>query len=193
VGTSRPGRNAAIGAIATGLAVFAASPSLAGVDRAVADGRLVRYVDADAALAPLVPAGASARVEAVADAAGDTTITLRVHGLAPDHGYGAHVHRRPCGRLDPRTAGGHVQLVPNPRPRRFPHDPRYVNHHNEIWLDFDTDASGAGSARVVLPWQFWPGFPTGSVMIHAEHTSHGGPGGGAGTAGAAVACLTVRL
>jgi superoxide dismutase, Cu-Zn family len=184
VGSPRLARNAAMGAIACGLAVLAASPSLAGVDRAVAEGPLVRYGEP-------VPAGATARVEAVADAAGDTTITLEVHGLAAGHGYGAHAHQRPCGRRDAAAAGGHFQLVPNPKPRKYPHDPRYVNLHNEIWLDLVTDASGDGHAEVVVPTQFWPGWRPRSVMIHAEHTSHGGPGGDAGSAGAAVACLSV--
>lgn len=187
----RAGRNLAVAAIAGGLVLFAASPSLAGADRMRVEGPLVRYAQPEPA--DTVPAGATARVQTVADAAGNTIVTLHVRGLAPDHAYGAHAHVLACHPTDAGAAGGHFQQVPNPHPVTNPTDPTYVNDRNEIWLDLVTDAEGDGVAQTRVPWQFSPDRRPGSVMIHAQHTSPGAPGAGAGTAGARVACLTVAF
>ena len=174
-------RPLAVAAVAGGLVLFAASPSLAGADRVRSEGPLVRYGDGS-----LVPAGATARVQAVYNAAGDSIITLHVSGLLPDREYGAHAHKLACG-TDPLAAGGHFQHVEGPTPT----DPAYANPANEIWLDFTTDHDGDAVAQTKVPWQFSPARRAGSVMIHLEHTHTGGPDGPAGTAGARLACLTV--
>jgi Cu-Zn family superoxide dismutase len=173
-------RNLSAAAIAAGVVLFAASPSLAGADRVRAEGELIRYG------ASALPVGATARVQAVYNAAGDSIITLQVRGLQPNHEYGAHAHKFACGATDPLAAGGHFQHVPGPAD-----DPAYANPRNEIWLDFTTDAEGNASAQTKVPWQFSPERRAGSVIIHAEHTHTGGPDGPAGTAGARLGCLTV--
>lgn len=171
-------------AVATGLVLFAASPSIAGADRVRAEGELIRY-----GTGAHVPPGARATVQAVYNAAGDTVVTLRVRGLAPNHEYGAHAHVNACHATDPMAAGGHFQHVPFPE-GATPVDPRWANPQNEIWLDVTTDDEGNGVARTKVPWQFSPERAAGSVMIHAEHT-HTGADGPAGTAGARLACITV--
>ena len=170
-------------AVAAGVALVAASPALAGPDRTSAAGKLVRY-------SPVVSERAAARVDAVYDTAGDSTVTLRVRGLRPETEYGAHVHMVRCGD-SARDAGTDYQHVPNPDPGS-PHDPMFENPGNEIWLDFKTDIAGNAVVSSVLPWQFSPDRRPGSVIIHAERTRLG-PDGPAGTAGARLACLTVGL
>ena len=179
------GRHLSVAAIAASVVLFAASPSIAGADRVRDEGVLTAYGTADT-----VPAGARARVQAVYNAAGDTIVTLHVWGLVPDRQYGAHAHNNPCG-LNADAAGGHFQLVPNPKPAENPFDPAYANDRNEIWLDFVTDEDGNAVATTKVPWQFSPERRPGSVMIHAERTKLGGQDGNAGTAGAKLACLTV--
>lgn len=179
-------RHLAVATIATGLLVFAASPSLAGADRVRAEGPLIRYGTGE-----LVPAGATARVQAVYNAAGDTIVTLHVRGLLPNHEYGAHAHKLACGATDPLAAGGHFQNV-EPPAGTSPSLALYANPGNEIWLDLTTDEDGNGVAQTKVAWQFSPGRRAGSVMIHAEHT-HDGTTGPAGTAGARLACLTVAF
>jgi Cu-Zn family superoxide dismutase len=177
-------RHLAVATIASGLVLFAASPSLAGADRIRSEGELVRYgATSD------IPAGARARVQAVYDAAGDTIVTLHVWGLAPDHQYGAHAHKLACGPTDANAAGGHFQNIPFPAGSTAS-DPAYANPTNEIWLDLTTDEYGNGVAQTKVPWQFSPTRRAGSVMIHSEHT-HDGSDGPAGTAGSRLACLTV--
>jgi len=178
-------RHLAVAAVASGLVVFAASPSLAGADRIRSESELIRY-----GTPPAIPEGAQARVQAVYNAAGDSIVTLHVWGLEPNHEYGAHAHQAACSPTDPMAAGGHFQNVPFPQGSSAT-DPRYANPTNEIWLDLVTDEDGNGVAQTKVPWQFSPERRAGSVMIHAEHTHTGGPDGGAGTAGARLACLTV--
>ena len=178
-------RHLAVAAIASGLVVFAASPSLAGADRIRSQGELVRYGSTTD-----IPAGARARVQAVYDAAGDTIVTLHVWGLAPNHEYGAHAHKLACGATDPNAAGGHFQNVAPPA-GTSPSLPEFANPTNEIWLDLTTDEDGNGVAQTKVPWQFSPTRRAGSVMIHSEHTHTGGLDGVAGAAGARLACLTV--
>ena len=178
-------RHLAVAAVASGLVVFAASPSLAGSDRVRTEGELIRYGNTS-----YVPAGAKARVQAVYNAAGDSIVTLHVWGMEPNHAYGAHAHQSACSTTDPLAAGGHFQNIPFPADSS-PTDPAYANRSNEIWLDLVTDEDGNGVAQTKVPWQFSPERRAGSVMIHAEHTHTGVDGLPAGTAGARLACLTV--
>jgi superoxide dismutase, Cu-Zn family len=60
---------------------------------------------------------------------------------------------------------------------------------NEIWLDFTTDAAGAGRATSTVPWVFPADRRAASVIIHAMPTST--EPGKAGGAGNRAACLTV--
>jgi Cu-Zn family superoxide dismutase len=169
----------AVGACAAGL--FAASPALAGSDHVRADGALTVY-------SAEVPAGATARVEAVYDSAGDSVVTLVVRGLAPRTEYGAHAHVGGCGP-DGAAAGPNFQNVVDPVSPSV--DPAYANRANEIWLDLTTDAAGSGVAHATVSWQFPPERRPRSVILHERHTSK--LSGSAGTAGARLACLGVRF
>jgi Cu-Zn family superoxide dismutase len=124
----------------------------------------------------LVPAGA--RIEVVQRGGhGRMSVSVRVEGLAAGRVYGAHVHQEECGG-DPAAAGGHYQHREDPvRPSK---DPAYANPENEVWLDFTTDAHGAGAATARQGWEFRPGGARSVVL-------HGMPGG----AGARIACFTV--
>lgn len=172
-------RNAAGLCVAAGVSLFAASPALAGATHVHASGELVRYSAA-------VPAGATARVSAVYNAAGSSIVVLHVSGLAPHTAYGAHAHANACG-LTGATAGPHYQHVVDPHQPST--DPAYANPQNEIWLDFRTDSEGNGTGTTKVDWQFSPDRHPGSVIIHAEQT-HTGPTD-SGTAGARLACLTM--
>ncbi|MET7512651.1 superoxide dismutase family protein [Streptomyces sp. NPDC005480] len=124
----------------------------------------------------LVPAGA--RIEVVQRGGhGRMSVSVRVEGLAAGRVYGAHVHQEECGG-DPAAAGGHYQHREDPvRPSK---DPAYANPENEVWLDFTTDAHGAGAATARQGWEFRPGGAR-SVVLH----------GMTGGAGARIACFTV--
>jgi Cu-Zn family superoxide dismutase len=176
---SRATRHLALALGLTGAAVFAASPALAGADHARANGPIQAY-SAD------VPAGASARVTAVYNAAGNTIITLHVKGLKPLTEYGAHAHVNPCGATG-TAAGPHWQNVIDPVTPSV--NPAYANPGNEIWLDLTTDADGNGGAQSKQSWQFPEDRRPHSVIIHAMKTSTAP--GTAGTAGARLGCLSV--
>ena len=134
----------------------------------------------------LVRTGASISVVAMSSSEDRTTVVLlQVHGLAPDHRYGVHVHRNRCGAV-PAAAGSHYQNVPDPVAPSV--DPAYANPRNEVWLDLSTDHAGAGSSFAILQWRFRAG-QANSVVLHADSTMTGS--GHAGTAGPRVACLTV--
>ena len=159
--------------------LFVASPAIAGADRVRSQGPLTRYSTA-------IPAGSTARVQAVYNSAGDTIVSLHVWGLAPNTAYGAHAHQNPCG-LAGAAAGPHFQHVMDPVVPST--NPAYANPDNEIWLDFTTDEDGNGSAQTRVAWQFEPDRRPHSVIIHAEQTHTGETD--SGTAGARLACLTV--
>ena len=133
----------------------------------------------------LVPVGATATVNA-GEAASSTNVTLAVTGLQPNRRYGAHAHTKPCGS-DGKDAGPHFQFKPDPVTPSV--DPAYANNTNEIWLDFTTDAAGAGRATSTVPWAFPADRRAASVIIHAMPTST--EPGKAGGAGNRAACLTV--
>ncbi|GII87426.1 hypothetical protein Ssi03_54160 [Sphaerisporangium siamense] len=137
--------------------------------------------------AKLVPPGAVAAVAYLPGADGHSVVQLRLHGLLPDHSYGAHVHMKPCGAKG-EDAGPHYQHKQDPKSPST--DPAYANAGNEVWLDFTTDAHGDASARAALDWKFTDRHPR-SIVIHAEHT-HTGPGR-AGTAGPRLACVTAEF
>ena len=179
-------RHVSVLTVATGVVLFATSPSLAAAHRVRTEGELVRYGTGQD-----VPAGATARVQAVYNGAGATVVTLHVRGFKPNREYGAHAHNNACDPVDPMAAGGHFQKVPFPQGSSAT-DPMYANPTNEIWLDLTTDEKGNGVAQTKVPWQFSDERSAGSVMIHAEHT-HTGSHGPAGTAGARLACLTVNF
>jgi superoxide dismutase, Cu-Zn family len=135
----------------------------------------------------LVPVGATATVNANGTAA-STNVTLEVTGLQPNRRYGAHAHTKPCGS-DGKDAGPHFQFKPDPVTPSV--DPAYANNVNEIWLDFTTNAAGAGQATSTVPWAFPADRRAASVIIHAMPTST--EPGKAGGAGNRAACLTVSF
>jgi Cu-Zn family superoxide dismutase len=63
-------------------------------------------------------------------------------------------------------------------------DPTYANSANEAWLDFTTDASGAGSAEVTVAWRPRSG-GANAIIVHALATMEGG------VAGARLACTNM--
>jgi Cu-Zn family superoxide dismutase len=170
-----------IALIGGGLVVAAVSPALAGADHIRSEGPLVRYSDS-------VPAGATARVVATYDAAGQTVVTLHLWGMLPNQDYGAHAHNNACGTTG-AAAGSHYQNIPDPHLPSV--DPAYANARNEIWLDVHTDGHGNGSAQAKVSWQFGPDRRAHSVIVHAEPTHTGETD--SGTAGARLACLTVAF
>jgi Cu-Zn family superoxide dismutase len=135
----------------------------------------------------LVPLGATAEVTAE-ETDGATTVTLAVTGLLPNRAYGAHAHVNPCG-ADGMAAGPHYQFRPDPVTPSV--DPAYANRENEIWLDFTTNAEGAGAATTTVPWVFPADRRAKAVIIHEKSTST--EPGKAGTAGARPACITVAF
>ena len=132
-----------------------------------------------------VPAGARGAVQS-RSGEGTTTVMLAVRSLAPQRMYGAHVHSRPCGER-PDDAGPHFQYSVDPVQPSV--DPTFANPQNEIWLDFTTDATGAGSTESTVAWTFPSDRRPGSVIVHAMQTST--EPGKAGTAGDRVACISV--
>ena len=137
----------------------------------------------------LAPAGSSATVT-VGSAGTGTRVQLTATGLLANRRYGAHLHVRPCGSTG-AAAGPHFQHQPDPAASASPPsvDPSYANPANEVWLDFATDAAGAGSATANQPWPWPTSDPPRSLVIHAASTETAP--GRAGTAGARVACLTL--
>jgi len=168
-------------AVLTAIGLSIGSPALAVAGQIRSEGPLTSY-------SSTVPSGATARVQAVYDASGATTVTLHVWGLQPDTTYGAHAHNNPCG-LTGSAAGSHYQNDVDPVQPSV--DPAYANSANEIWLDLTTDAEGNGTAQTRVNWQFSPERRAHSVIIHVNPTST--DPGSAGTAGARLACLTVNF
>lgn len=161
------------------LAALPSAPALAAADRVRAEGPLHRYSTS-------VPAGATARVQAVATASGKTVVTLHLRGAQPFATYGAHAHVNACGATG-GAAGGHYQHVV--APAGMVADIAYANPDNEVWLDVTVDEEGNGAAQTVVDWQFRT-HGANSVVLHRDPTAVG-PDGTAGTAGPRLACLTV--
>jgi superoxide dismutase, Cu-Zn family len=134
----------------------------------------------------LVPEGATARVSGETT---DTTstVTLAVTGLLPNRTYGAHAHQKPCGPAA-ADSGAHFQHEADPVTPSV--DPAFANPENEMWLDFTTDAQGAGSVTATqAQWAFTPGHAAQSVVVHEKATAT--EAGKAGTAGDRAGCVTV--
>lgn len=166
-------------ACAAALTLPAALPALAGgATRVDAAGPVTRYALPNGAPNP-VQAGATARVHAVYPPSGKTIVTLVVDGFPAGAAFGAHVHKSACGATDPLASGGHYQHIPGT-----------VSEHEEVWLDFATDASGHGEVTAVVDWRFVmdAAHPEGanSVVVHRDRTAHD-----TGAAGPRLACLTV--
>ncbi|MFE6847490.1 superoxide dismutase family protein [Streptomyces sp. NPDC057686] len=131
-----------------------------------------------------VPAGSKVTVTARVEGDG-TLVTLRLHGVAPNRTFGAHVHQKPCGSK-PNDSGPHYQNAVDPQQPST--NPAYANPRNETWLDITTDHHGDGASASTLTWRYRAGAAR-SVVIH-EHATHTEPGT-AGTAGARLACINV--
>jgi Cu-Zn family superoxide dismutase len=181
------------GASFVALSVAAAAPAVAATNRQEhmagnlsAAGTGSSPVSYDPALAPL---GAHVSV-AVVGGDGHTQVTLDVARLMPGRSYVAHAHVNPCGATA-ADAGGHFQNTVDPAagPDRPSTDPAYANAENEVWLDLQTDGSGAGHAEADVPFTFGTRAPR-SVVIHADGTT-ASDAGHAGTAGARVACISL--
>jgi Cu-Zn family superoxide dismutase len=84
---------------------------------------------------------------------------------------------------DNNKAGGHYQHNPFPDGGSAT-DPTHANSTNEAWLDFTTNASGAGSAEATVNWRPRAG-EANAVIIHDMRTGDGG------VAGAKLACTNV--
>ncbi|MGH3694297.1 MAG: superoxide dismutase [Pseudonocardiaceae bacterium] len=137
----------------------------------------------------LAPVGA--RLTADLRPSGETTIAeLVVAEMLPNRGYAAHAHVNGCGD-DPGPERPHYQnnVDPAATPEAPSTNPEYANPNNEIWLDFRTDATGAGTARTTVPFVFDERGP-GSIMVHEAEQTATGPGK-AGTAGARIACVAL--
>jgi len=106
-------------------------------------------------------------------------VKLSLTGLPASRPFGSHIHKLAC---EDNKAGGHYQN--NAAPDGGAADPMYANNKNEVWLDFVTDASGAGSAEAKVDFIPRAG-EAKSVMIHDMMTMTGG------LAGAKLACINM--
>lgn len=138
----------------------------------------------------MAPTGAQLSARMTPSGGDSTTVELTVSGMVPNRSYAAHAHTAACN-VDPQSAGPHYQneIDPAATTQAPSTNPAYANPQNEIWLDLRTDASGAGSARTTVPFQFAVRGPA-SVVIHQEERTATGPGQ-AGAAGTRLACLTL--
>lgn len=82
----------------------------------------------------------------------DTTVYVKVNGLAPGATYPAHVHNRPCSAMP--AGGGHYQQVPSATGDRV----------NEIWPTITADAKGHGTGHAVNAFAARP--EAQSIVIH---------------------------
>ncbi|SDM24245.1 superoxide dismutase family protein [Allokutzneria albata] len=138
---------------------------------------------------PAAPIGAQLTVK-ITSGEGSTTVDFSAKGMQPSRGYAVHAHTKPCGATG-ADAGPHYQntIDPAATPEKPSADPAYANPRNEIWLDFRTDAQGAGSSKTTVPFGFTDRAPA-SIVVHEKETTatHHGQ---AGTAGGRLACFTV--
>jgi len=130
----------------------------------------------------LVPYGSKVRVS-VTRRAGQTSVEVRMSGVAAGHEFPAHVHTGPCAS-DAASSSPHYQNVADPiQPST---DPAYANDRNEMRLTVRTDKEGRGTATSAVDWSFREGGAR-SIVLHA-----GRPAGARGTADR-VACVNVRF
>jgi len=118
--------------------------------------------------------------EGFAVAGGKMRLVLSVTGLPANRAFGSHLHKLKC---DDNKAGGHYQNVPFPDGGSAS-DPAFANPANEAWLDFTTDAAGAGHAETTVDWVPRAG-QANAVIIHDMKTADGG------VAGAKLACTNI--
>jgi len=90
---------------------------------------------------------------------GQSIVTPIVHGLLPNHTYGAHAHVNAC-RSTGAAAGGHVEQSATGG----------ANPENEIWLDFTTRDEGSGEAIAVHHCSFTGTQRPRSIVIHRDET-----------------------
>nr|MDQ3825582.1 superoxide dismutase [Actinomycetota bacterium] len=137
----------------------------------------------------LAPIGAAMTATIIPTSEGSTA-QLTVLGLLPNRSYAVAAYNKPCGPTA-GASGARFQNHPDPaaRPSAPSTDPRYANPDNEIWLDMQTDASGAGTAATTVPFVLTDHLP-GSMVVHDQrHSSQNSAG--AGNFGARIACLTL--
>lgn len=125
-----------------------------------------------------VPSGATVSVLSVSKK--DTDSWFVVTGLRPNWTYVAHLHVNACGAAV-NSAGPHYQQVQST-------DPADVNPVNEVWLNVDTNAYGAGTSTSVNPWRY-RALP-GSLVLHAGYPK-GNPAGAPVPPGTFVGCVTL--
>ncbi|MEU3497782.1 superoxide dismutase family protein [Kitasatospora cineracea] len=101
----------------------------------------------------LVPYGSQVRVT-VGRAAGHTSVTLELAGVAGAHEFPAHVHTGRCGS-DPASSGPHYQQVAGSD-----------SADNEVRMTVRTAPDGSGTASVAVPWEFRPD-EAHSLVLHA--------------------------
>ncbi|RKE19115.1 superoxide dismutase [Streptomyces sp. TLI_171] len=101
----------------------------------------------------LVPYGSQVRVT-VGRAAGHTTVSVELAGVAGPHEFPAHVHTGGCG-ADPAASGPHYQQVAGSEAA-----------DNEVRMTVRTDPGGAGVASATVPWEFRPD-EAHSLVLHA--------------------------
>ena len=127
-----------------------------------------------------IPATIKGSAEAFATGTG-MRVKLSVTGLPASRPFGSHIHKLAC---EDNKAGAHYQN--NAAPDGGAADPMYANNKNEVWLDFATDATGAGSAEAKVDFIPRAG-EAKSVMIHDMMTMTGG------LAGAKLACINMSF
>ena len=145
-------------------------------------GQWVVYVDpyGDGGGANPISSTIMGTAEAFALPSGGMRLVLSVTGLPPNRGFGSHLHKLAC---ENNKAGGHYQNNPFPDGGSA-NDPTYANSTNEAWLDFTTNASGAGSAETTVAWRPRAG-EANAIVIHDMMTMDGG------IAGAKLACTNM--
>jgi hypothetical protein len=148
------------------------------------DSPVFRYLDPYApAMAGMPnPIGTTASAAALAFNEDDhLRIDLVVAGFPPLRTFGSHLHKLPCD--DPMKAGGHYQNMPFPAGGTAA-DPVYANATNEAWLDFKTDAAGAGETVLTVDWIPRAG-EAKAIIFHDKPTGVGG------ASGPKLACLPI--
>jgi hypothetical protein len=129
------------------------------------------------------PIPTTARATALAfDVEGKLRLQLEVEGFTPSRVFGSHLHKLAC--TDDK-AGGHYQNDPVPM-GGMATDPAFANRTNEAWLDFETDAAGAGAVELTLDWLPRAG-EAQSIIFHHMASGTGG------VSGAKLACLPIAF
>ncbi len=141
-------------------------------------GNWIVYADPFADGRPNPATGVTGKAQALEFEDGTTEVTLTVANATASRHFGSHVHKLAC---DDNKAGGHYQNNPFTTTAS---DPVFANPANEVWLDFETDASGGATSTAQVSWKVRTG-EAKAVVLHSDHTSEGG------IAGAKLACITI--